>query len=93
MRRTEHRFARRPLIILDLERHPLTYYVLPLTKWYLNWAQMTVQDGCITVGAAFRPVELLDLARAEGAAPVLQAQAQAMVSSFPCITRLGGEKK
>ena len=63
-------FARRALIILDVERHLLPYCFLPLTRWLLNWSQMTVHDGCISVAAAFRPVELQRLAHAAGIAPV-----------------------
>ncbi|HLY17333.1 MAG TPA: methyltransferase domain-containing protein [Bryobacteraceae bacterium] len=62
-------FARRALIILDLERHPLPYCFLPVTRWILNWSHMTVHDGCISVGAAFRPMELLRLAHAAGIDP------------------------
>jgi 2-polyprenyl-3-methyl-5-hydroxy-6-metoxy-1,4-benzoquinol methylase len=62
-------FARRSLIILDLERHLLPYWFLPMTKWLLNWSHMTVHDGRVSVAAAFRPAELLNLARAAGAAP------------------------
>lgn len=36
-------FARRSLIILDLERRLLPYWFLPLTKWLLNRSHMTVR--------------------------------------------------
>jgi len=62
--------ARRALIVLDLERHPLAYRFLPLTRWLLRWTHMTVHDGCISVAAAFRPTELQDLANRAGIAPV-----------------------
>jgi 2-polyprenyl-3-methyl-5-hydroxy-6-metoxy-1,4-benzoquinol methylase len=61
--------ARRALIILDIERHPLPYRFLPMTRWLLGWSPMTVHDGCISVAAAFRPAELAALVEAAGAAP------------------------
>ncbi len=61
------RIARRALIAIDLERHPLAYYFLPATRWLFGWHPMTVQDGRISVGASFRAQELLELARAAGA--------------------------
>lgn len=60
-------YARRALIILDLERHPLARRFLPLTRWLLNWSNITVHDGSASVAAAFRPDELRNLARAAGA--------------------------
>jgi SAM-dependent methyltransferase len=59
--------ARRALIVLDLERHPVPYYFLPATRHLLRWSPMSVHDGVISVGAAFRPDEIRDLARAAGA--------------------------
>lgn len=58
--------ARRALIVLDLERHPLAYYFLPMTKWLLRWNPLTVHDGRISVAAGFRAGELVALARASG---------------------------
>jgi ubiquinone/menaquinone biosynthesis C-methylase UbiE len=60
------RLAGKALIVLDLERHPLPYYFLPLTRRLLRWSPMTVHDGIISVAAAFRPEEIRDLARAAG---------------------------
>lgn len=64
------RIAGRALIVLDLERHPLAYRFLPLTRRLLRWSPMTVHDGVISVAAAFRPEEIRALARAAGAAGV-----------------------
>jgi SAM-dependent methyltransferase len=59
--------ARRALIVMDLERHPVPYYFLPATKHLLRWSPLSVHDGVISVAAAFRPEEIRDLARAAGA--------------------------
>lgn len=61
------RIARRALIIIDLERHPLAYCFLPATRWLLWWHDLTVSDGCASVEAGFRATELAALARAAGA--------------------------
>lgn len=60
-------FARRALLLLDLERHPLAYHFLPLTRRVLGWGPLTVHDGPASVAAAFRLEELVSLARAAGA--------------------------
>ncbi len=62
------RIARRAVIVLDLERHPVPYYFLPATRRLLRWSPMTVHDGVISVAAAFRPAEIGDLVRAAGGA-------------------------
>ena len=64
---TLRNFARRALLLLDLERHPLAYHFLPLTRRILGWGPMTVHDGSVSVAAAFRLEELVSLARAAGA--------------------------
>jgi SAM-dependent methyltransferase len=65
---TLRHIARRALIVLDLERHPLPYYFLPATRHLLRWSPMTVHDGVISVAAAFRPQEIRALAQAAGGA-------------------------
>ena len=55
------RLARRALIVLDLERHALAYCFLPLTRLLLDWSDLTVHDGCISVEAAFTHEELATL--------------------------------
>ena len=61
------RVARRALIVLDLERHPLAYSFLPMTKRLFGWSPLTVHDGPVSVAAAFRPAELAALIRTAGA--------------------------
>jgi SAM-dependent methyltransferase len=63
---TMRRFARRALLLLDLERHPLAYHFLPVTRRILGWGPLTVHDGPISVAAAFRLEELVSLTRAAG---------------------------
>jgi hypothetical protein len=58
--------ARRALLLLDLERHPLAYHFLPMTRKILGWGPLTVHDGPISVAAAFRLEELVSLTRAAG---------------------------
>lgn len=60
--------ARRAVVVVDLERHPIAYYFLPATRHLLRWHDVTVNDGCISVEAGFRAEELERIARAAGAA-------------------------
>ena len=60
-------FARRALLLLDLERHPLAYRFLPVTRRIFGWSPLTLHDGPVSVAAAFRLEELVSLARAAGA--------------------------
>ncbi len=55
--------ARRAVLVIDLERNPIAYYFLPWTKWLFGWDPVTVNDGPISVEAAFRRRELEELAR------------------------------
>jgi SAM-dependent methyltransferase len=64
-------FARRALLLLDLERHPLPYWFLPLTRTVLRWSPLTIHDGPASVAAAFRLDELISLAEAAGAGAVV----------------------
>ncbi len=58
--------ARRKVLVIDLERSPVAYYFLPLTRWIFKWDPVTVNDGAISVEAAFHAPELEDLARRAG---------------------------
>lgn len=58
--------ARRAVLAIDLERGPWAYYFMPSTKWLLRWKYLTVHDGQISVQAAFKKDELLDVARRAG---------------------------
>jgi SAM-dependent methyltransferase len=62
--------ARQALIVLDLERHPLAYHFLPMTRSLFAWSPLTVHDGPVSVAAGFRPNELARLARAAGVTDV-----------------------
>jgi 2-polyprenyl-3-methyl-5-hydroxy-6-metoxy-1,4-benzoquinol methylase len=62
--------ARRALIILDLERHPIPYYFLPMTGRIFGWSTLTLHDGPISVAAGFQAEELASLTRAAGASAV-----------------------
>ena len=59
--------AHRALLLLDLERHPVAYHFLPMTRWVFGWCPLTVHDGPMSVAAAFRVEELASLANAAGA--------------------------
>jgi 2-polyprenyl-3-methyl-5-hydroxy-6-metoxy-1,4-benzoquinol methylase len=63
-------FARRALIILDLERHPIPYYFLPSTRSVFGWSTLTLHDGPVSVAAGFRAEELASLTHAAGAGAV-----------------------
>jgi 2-polyprenyl-3-methyl-5-hydroxy-6-metoxy-1,4-benzoquinol methylase len=58
--------ARRALIVLDLERHPLPYYFVPATKWLFRWSPVTVHDSQVSVASGFRREELKALAKRAG---------------------------
>lgn len=62
--------ARRKVLVIDLERNPVAYYFLPWSKWLFGWDAVTVNDGTISVEAAFRAEELAELARRAGLARV-----------------------
>ena len=58
--------ARRAVLMIDLERHPVPYYFLPATRWLFGWHPITLNDAPISVEAGFRKAELENLARAAG---------------------------
>ena len=58
--------ARRALLVIDLERHPLAYYFIPCTRSLFRWSELVVHDGKISVEAAWKPAELRRLAREAG---------------------------
>ena len=58
--------AKRALLVCDLERHVLSYYFLPMTRWLFKWQRITLHDGPASVRAAFRSDELLTLADKAG---------------------------
>ena len=58
--------ARRAVLAIDLERHPIPYYFIAWSRPILGWDPVTVHDGAISVEAAFHPEELADLARQAG---------------------------
>jgi SAM-dependent methyltransferase len=65
--RSLRHYARCALLLLDLERHPLAYRFLPMTRRIFGWSPLTLHDGPVSVAAAFRLEELVSLARAAGA--------------------------
>ncbi|MBZ5602654.1 MAG: methyltransferase domain-containing protein [Acidobacteriia bacterium] len=60
------RAARKAVLVIDLDRNPIAYYFLPWTRWLFGWDPVTVNDGPISVEAAFHPDELEALARRAG---------------------------
>lgn len=58
--------ARRAVLAIDLERHPIPYYFIAWSRPLLGWDPVTVHDGAISVEAAFRAKELLGLALQAG---------------------------
>ena len=60
------RVARKQVLVIDLWRHPVPYYFISRTRWLFGWHPVTVYDGAISVEAAFRPLELEELARQAG---------------------------
>lgn len=64
--RTFAMIARRAVVITDLERNPLAYYFLPMSKFIFGWDPITLHDGPISVEAGFHASELESLAKAAG---------------------------
>jgi ubiquinone/menaquinone biosynthesis C-methylase UbiE len=58
--------SRRYVVVNDLERNILPYYFLPATQWLLKWDPITIQDGMISVQAAFTAREIRKLAEDAG---------------------------
>lgn len=58
--------ARRAIIMCDLERHIVPWLFLPATKYLFRWKKITVHDGVISVRAAFRARELMQVTRRAG---------------------------
>jgi hypothetical protein len=58
--------ARRAVLVIDLERHPIAYYFIPATKWFFRWSDLVVHDGMISVEAAWKLGELKRLALEAG---------------------------
>lgn len=58
--------ARKAVLVIDLERHPIPYYFIAWSRPLLGWDPVTVHDGAISVEAAFRREELEELARRAG---------------------------
>lgn len=61
------RIPRQALIVLDLERHPVPYSFLQVTRPLFGWSALTIHDGCISVAASFKPGELHSIAKLAGA--------------------------
>jgi len=60
--------ARRAVLTIDLLRSPIPYYFMASAGRMFGWDGVTIQDGMISVEAAFRPEELEALARKAGLA-------------------------
>ena len=60
------RFATKAVLAIDLDRNPIAYYFLPWTRRLFRWDPVTVNDGPISVEAAFHPRELESLAARAG---------------------------
>lgn len=58
--------ARKAVLVIDLERHPIPYYFIAWSRPLLGWDPVTVHDGAISVEAAFHGDELEALARRAG---------------------------
>ena len=73
------RVARRGVLVIDLWRHPIPYYFIGYTKALFGWHPVSVYDGKISVEAAFKTNELIDLARRAG---LREPRARASMPSF-----------
>ena len=64
--RSFYAVARKAVFVCDLERSIFPYLFLPATQPLFKWGRLTVHDGRISVRAAFRKKELLELSRRAG---------------------------
>ena len=71
--------AKKAVLVIDLDRNPLAYYFIPWTRWLFGWDAVTVNDGPISVEAAFHPHELESLATRAG---LLRPRAKAYRTAF-----------
>jgi SAM-dependent methyltransferase len=58
--------ARRAVLLIDLERHPVPYYFMAWSRPILGWDPVTVHDGTISVEAGFHVDQLKSLAERAG---------------------------
>jgi 2-polyprenyl-3-methyl-5-hydroxy-6-metoxy-1,4-benzoquinol methylase len=58
--------ARRALLVCDLERRLTPFVFLPLARPFFGWNKITLNDGMISIRAAFRVEELRKLSEAAG---------------------------
>jgi SAM-dependent methyltransferase len=73
------RVARKGVLAIDLFRHPVPYHFIASTRRLLGWDPVSVHDGKISVEAAFRPRELVTLAKQAG---LPQPQVRVFVPAF-----------
>jgi hypothetical protein len=62
--REMYRVARKLVVIQDLHRHPIAYRFLPWTRHVFSWHPITVDDGMLSVAAAWRKNELISILEA-----------------------------
>lgn len=60
------RVAKKAVLAIDLERHPLALQFLPATNWLFRWNPMTLYDGSASVVSSFTAPELRQLAAEAG---------------------------
>jgi ubiquinone/menaquinone biosynthesis C-methylase UbiE len=60
------RIARRRVLVNDLHRHPVAYFSIRALTSVFSKSRMVRHDGPVSVRRAFRPLELLDIAKRAG---------------------------
>jgi ubiquinone/menaquinone biosynthesis C-methylase UbiE len=60
------RIAKRRVLVNDLHRHAVAYYSIRVLTALFSRSRMVRHDGPVSVRRAFRPVELLEIARRAG---------------------------
>jgi len=83
------RVARRAVLAVDLQRHPISYWFLPATGWLFGWDAVTLNDGPLSVAAGFTPGELGALASEAGLTQV-QARTHGLSYRISLTARVGG---
>jgi len=60
------RIAKRRVLVNDLHRHPVAYFSIRVLTALFSRSRMVRNDGPVSVRRAFRPSELLEIARQAG---------------------------
>src|SRR5262249_16429523 len=64
--REMNRVARRGIVVIDLHRHPVAYFLYTTAGRIILHNRLLREDGALSILRSFRPEELYQIARAAG---------------------------